>query len=66
MTTQATVTIYFCITIILKSKKYRDMIKKYLMKKNKFIIVREYVISKEIHIFRELRQKVERLRKKYA
>ena len=52
--------------MILKSEKYRDMIKKHSMKRNKFIIAKEYVTSKEIHIFREMRQKVERLRKSYA
>ena len=55
-----------CITMILKSEKYRDMIKKHSMKRNKFIIVKEYVISKETHISRELRQEIERLREKYA
>ena len=52
--------------MILKSEKYRDIVKKHSMKKSKFIIVKEYVISKEVHIFRELRQKIERLREKYA
>ena len=52
--------------MILKSEKYRDIIKKHSMKKSKFIIVKEYVISKETHIFRELRQEIERLRKKYV
>ena len=55
-----------CTTMILKSEKYRDMIKKHSMKRNKFIIVEEYVISKEVHISRELRQEIERLREKYA
>ena len=55
-----------CTTMILKSEKYRDMIKKHLMKRNRFIIVKEYVISKEVHIFKELRQEIERLREKYA
>ena len=55
-----------CTTMIFKSEKYRDIIKKHSMKRNKFIIVKEYVISKEIHISRELRQKIERLREKYA
>ena len=55
-----------CITMILKNEKYRDMIKKHSMKRSKFIIVREYVISKKAHISRELRQEVERLREKYV
>ena len=55
-----------CTTMILKSEKYRDMIKKHSMKRSKFIIAREYVISKEAHISREMRQKVERLRESYA
>ena len=55
-----------CTTMILKSEKYRDMIKKHSMKRSKFIIVKEYVISKEAHISRELRQEIERLREKYA
>ena len=55
-----------CTTMILKSEKYRDIIKKHSMKRSKFIIVEEYVISKEAHISRELRQEVERLREKYA
>ena len=52
--------------MILKNEKYRDIVKKHSMKKNKFIIVKEYVISKKVHIFRELRQEIERLREKYA
>ena len=52
--------------MILKCEKYRDMIKKHSMKRNRFIIVKEYVISKEAHIFRKLRQKIERLREKYV
>ena len=55
-----------CTTIILKSEKYRDIIKKHSMKRSRFIIVKEYVISKEAHISRELRQEIERLREKYA
>ena len=55
-----------CTTMILKSEKYRDMIKKHSMKKSRFIIVEKYVISKEVHISRELRQKIERLQEKYA
>ena len=55
-----------CTTMILKNEKYRDMIKKHSMKRSKFIIVKEYVISKEAHISRELRQEIERLREKYA
>ena len=55
-----------CITMILKNEKYRDMIKKHSMKRNRFIIVEKYVTLKEAHISRELRQEVERLREKYA
>ena len=55
-----------CTTMILKNEKYRDIVKKHSMKKSRFIIVEEYVISKKIHISRELRQKIERLREKYA
>ena len=55
-----------CTTMILKSEKYRDIVKKHSMKKSRFIIVKEYVISKEAHISRELRQEVERLREKYV
>ena len=50
-----------CTTMILKNEKYRDIIKK-----NKFIIVKEDIISKETHISRELRQEIERLREKYG
>ena len=55
-----------CITMILKNEKYRDIVKKHSVKRSKFIIVKEYVISKKAHISRELRQKIERLREKYA
>ena len=55
-----------CTTMILKNEKYRDIIKKHSMKRNKFIIVKEYVNSKEVHISRELYQEIERLREKYA
>ena len=55
-----------CTTMILKNEKYRDIVKKHSMKRSKFIIVKEYVISKEGHISRELRQEIERLEKKYA
>ena len=55
-----------CTTMILKSEKYRDIVKKHSVKRSRFIIVKEYVISKEAHIFRELRQKIERLREKYV
>ena len=52
--------------MILKSEKYRDIVKKHSVKRSRFIIVKEYVISKEAHISRELRQEIERLREKYA
>ena len=52
--------------MILKNEKYRDIIKEHSVKRSKFIIVKEYVISKEAHISRELRQKIERLRVKYV
>ena len=55
-----------CTTMILKSEKYRDIVKKHSIEKSRFIIVEEYVISKDVHISRELRQEVERLREKYA
>ena len=55
-----------CTTMILENEKYRDIIKKHSMKRSRFIIVKEYVISKEVHISRELRQEVKRLRDKYA
>ena len=55
-----------CTTMILKSEKYRDIVKKHSVKRSRFIIVKEYVISKEAHISRELRQEIERLREKYA
>ena len=55
-----------CTTMILKSEKYRDIIKKHSIEKNKFIIVKKYVISKEVHISRELCQEIERLRERYA
>ena len=55
-----------CTTMILKSEKYRDIVKKHSIKKSRFIIVKEYVILKEVHISRELRQEIERLREKYA
>ena len=57
---------FTCTTMILKCEKYRDIVKKHSMKRSRFIIVEEYVISKEVHIFRELRQEIERLREKYA
>ena len=55
-----------CTTMILKNEKYRDIVKEHSMKRSKFIIVEEYVISKKAHISRELRQEIERLREKYA
>ena len=55
-----------CTTMILKNEKYRDIIKKHSIKRSRFIIVKEYVTSKEVHISRELRQEIERLREKYA
>ena len=55
-----------CTTMIFKSEKYRDIVKKHSVKRNRFIIVEEYVISKKAHISRELRQEIERLREKYA
>ena len=55
-----------CTTMIFKNEKYRDVIEKHSMKKNKFIIAKKYVISKETHNSREMRQEVERLRESYA
>ena len=55
-----------CTTMILKSENYHDIVKKHSMKKNRFIIVKEYIISKETHISRELRQEIKRLREKYV
>ena len=55
-----------CTTMILKSEKYRDIVKKHSVKRSRFIIVKEYVTSKEAHISWELRQEIERLREKYV
>ena len=44
-----------CTTIIFKSEKYRDIVKKHSVKKNRFIIVKEYVTFEKAHISRELR-----------
>ena len=41
---------FTCTTMIFKSEKYRDIVKKHSIKRSRFIIVKEYVISKEIHI----------------